>query len=122
MRIGIIHDSLNSTEGGERLCLKMIEALKDSGYEVILGTIESTNWDKVERTTGMTIRPDRELSLLKAKMHVFRIYMRLLATFLALKMRRDCDIVVNTHGDILFADSHNLYALSNLRYFEGNSR
>ncbi|MCD6538374.1 glycosyltransferase [Candidatus Bathyarchaeota archaeon] len=109
MRIGIIHNSLNSTGGGERLCLKMIEALKDSGYEVILGTTEPTNWDKVEKTMGMTVRPDRELSLLKAKMRIFGIYMRLLTTFLALKMRRECDIVVNTHGDILFADSDIIY-------------
>jgi len=87
----------------------MIEALKDSGYEVILGTAEPTNWDKVEKTVGMTVRPDMELSLLKARMRIFGIYMRLLTTFLALKMRRECDIVVNTHGDILFADSDIIY-------------
>ena len=58
---------------------------------------------------GVTVRPDMELSLLKARMRIFGIYMRLLTTFLALKMRRECDIVVNTHGDILFADSDIIY-------------
>jgi len=42
MRIGIMHNSLNSAAGGERLCLKMIEALMDYRYEIILATTEPT--------------------------------------------------------------------------------
>jgi len=109
MKVGIIHNSLNSTGGGERLCLKTIESLKEAGYEVILSTVEPTDWDRVERIIGEVVKPDREVSLFKMRMRMFGIYMRLLTSFLASKLRKRCDIVVNTHGDVLPIEADVVY-------------
>ena len=109
MKVGIIHNSLNSTGGGERLCLKTIESLKEAGYEVILATVEPTDWDRVKRIIGDIVKPDREVSLFKMRMRMFGIYMRLLTSFLASKLRKRCDIVVNTHGDVLPIEADVVY-------------
>ena len=101
MRIGIIHNSLNSTGGGERVCLRAIEALKEGGHEVILGTVEPTDWVKVNRIMGGVTKPDEELSLLRFKVRIFGIYMRLLTSLLIPKLRRICELIINMHGDIL---------------------
>jgi len=101
MRIGVIHHSLNVAGGGERLCLKTIEALKEAGHEVVLATVEPTNWKRVERILGKVVKPDKETSLLPFKLELFGIYMRLLTSFSALKLRKKCDLLINTHGDAL---------------------
>jgi len=109
MKVGIIHNSLNSTGGGERLCLETIKSLKETGYDVILATVEPTNWDRVERIIGEITKPDREVSLFKIRMRMFGIYMRLLTSFLASKLRKQCDIVLNTHGDVLPIEADIVY-------------
>jgi len=109
MKVGIIHNSLNSTGGGERLCLETIESLKEAGYEVVLATVEPTDWGRVERIIGEITKPDREVSLFKTKMRMFGIYMRLLTSFLASRLRKRCDVVVNTHGDVLPIEADLIY-------------
>ena len=101
MRIGVIHHSLNAAGGADRLCLKTIEALKEAGHEVVLATVEPTNWKRVERILGKVVKPDKETSLLPFKLELFGIYMRLLTSFSALKLRKKCDLLINTHGDAL---------------------
>ena len=109
MKIGVIHNSLNPTGGAERLCLKTIEALKEAGYKVVLATVEPTDWRKVERIIGEVTKPDSEVSLLNVKIQMFTIYMRLLTSSLALKLRRRCDIILNTHGDVLPIEADIVY-------------
>jgi len=109
MKIGVIHNSLNPAGGGERLCLKTIEALKEAGYKVVLATVEPTDWRKVERIIGEVTKPDSEVSLLKFKIQMFGIYMRLLTSFLASKLRKQCDIILNTHGDVLPIEADIVY-------------
>lgn len=109
VKVGVIHNSLNSTGGGERLCLKTIESLKEAGYEVILATVEPTEWSRVERIIGRVVKPDREVSLLNIRVRRFGIYMRVLTSFLALNLRRRCDIVINTHGDVLPIEADVIY-------------
>lgn len=96
-----MHHSLNIAGGGERLCLKTIEALKEAGHEVVLATIEPTYWKRLERILGKVVKPDQEISLLPFKLESFGIYMRLLTSFSALKLKRECDLIINTHGDVL---------------------
>jgi len=109
MEIGVIHNSLNPTGGAERLCLKTIEALKEAGYKVVLATVEPTDWRKVERIIGEVTKPDSEISLLNFKIQMFTIYMRLLTSFLASKLRKRCDIILNTHGDVLPIEADIVY-------------
>ena len=101
MKVGVIHHSLNAAGGADRLCLKTIEALKEAGHEVVLATVEPTNWKRVERILGKVVKPDKETSLLPFKLELFGIYMRLLTSFSALKLRKKCDLLINTHGDAL---------------------
>ncbi len=109
MKVGIIHNSLNSTGGGERLCLETIASLKEAGYKVILATVEPTDWNRVERIIGEITKPDSEVSLFKTKIRMFGIYMRLLTSFLASRLRKRCDVVVNTHGDVLPIEADLIY-------------
>ena len=113
MRACVVHNTLNSVGGGERVCLAVIEALKELGYEVTLLTVEPTDWLRVEKMIGAEIlfRPHREETIIPFKVRLFGIYMRLL-TFLKLlgNIRKSkWDLVVNTHGDVLPISSDIIY-------------
>jgi len=47
MRITLIHDSLNNSEGAERLAIYMAKALSESSYNTYLITAEKTNWRRL---------------------------------------------------------------------------
>ena len=109
MRVCVVHNTLNSVGGGERVCLAVIEALKSLGHEITLVTTEFTDWGRVERIVGKVVRPDREVYLLPFRVKAFGIYMRLLTALLLAWERKKCDLVVNTHGDVLPMTSDILY-------------
>jgi len=109
MNVGVVHNSLNSTGGGERLCLETIKSLKETGYDVVLATVEPTDWRRVERIIGEITKPDREFPLLKMRTRMFGIYMRLLTSFLISKLRKQCDVIINTHGDVLPIEADIVY-------------
>ena len=109
MRVAVVHHSLNSCGGGERLCLNVMEALRASGHEVILATTEPTDWDRVERAFGRRFRPDGEASLLPLKLRAFGIYQRMATGLLVSRLLREADLVVNTHGDMVAAPCHITY-------------
>jgi len=58
----VIHPSLNAGGGSERVCLTIIESLKEKGHNVTLGTFEKTNWEKVEKHFGRVVKPDAEVA------------------------------------------------------------
>ena len=101
LRVAVIHHSLNSCGGGERLCLSVIEALQARGHEVVLATTERTDWDLVERAFHKRVQPDEEVSLLPLKLRAFGIYQRQWTSLWAYRLRKRCDLVINTHGDVL---------------------
>jgi len=109
MKICVVHNTLNSVGGGERVCLTVIEALKSLDYEVTLITAEPTDWIRVERSIGKVVRPDHEISLLPLCVRAFGVYMRLLTSLKLAKSRGDYDLVINTHGDVLPVTSDILY-------------
>jgi glycosyltransferase involved in cell wall biosynthesis len=83
--------------GSERVSLSTIEALKNAGHQVILGTVEPTDWNALTRRLGKTIRPDAEVSLLPFRLDAFGIYLRLLTVLLAMKIRNRSEILIITH-------------------------
>lgn len=56
MKIALIHDSLNACGGAEKLALAMAKSLHELGHEVILVTLERTNWEKVSLMFGEECR------------------------------------------------------------------
>jgi len=61
MNVAILHPSLNSGGGSERVCLDIIDALKRTGYNVSLCTFEKTDWTTVKRYYGKFTKPDKEI-------------------------------------------------------------
>lgn len=110
MKACVVHNTLNSVGGGERVCLAVIEALKEIGYNVTLVTVEPTDWIKVESMigAGSIIRPDEEEPIAPFRVRSFGIYMRLL-TFLKLLDKSKWSLIVNTHGDVLPISSDIIY-------------
>lgn len=109
MRIAVVHHSLNSCGGGERLCLNVMEALRSEGHEILLATTEPTDWARVERAFGRCFEPDEEIRLLPVRLRAFGIYQRMATGFLVHRLHEKADIVINTHGDMVAAPCHITY-------------
>jgi alpha-1,2-mannosyltransferase len=101
MRVGVIHDSLRLAGGGERVCLKTIESLRERGHEVLLGTVEPTDWNVLTRVMGECVRPNREIHLINLSDTPLRIYMSLGAPLIRAMMKDACDICIQTNGDVV---------------------
>jgi alpha-1,2-mannosyltransferase len=102
MKIGIISGSIE-TGGAQRVCLKMIEALKEANHEVALITLTKTDWTTVQKMLGDIVKPDEEIVLLKRNFHGFDAYKPLLAAVMMPRIRRKfkVDLLVNSQGDTL---------------------
>ncbi|MDW8034475.1 MAG: glycosyltransferase, partial [Nitrososphaerota archaeon] len=87
----------------------VIETIKSLDHEVTLVTAEPTDWGKVEKIIGTTIRPDKEVCLLPFRVRAFGIYMRLLESLKILLGKKRYDLIVNTHGDVLPISSDIIY-------------
>ncbi|MEM2292359.1 MAG: glycosyltransferase family 4 protein [Nitrososphaerota archaeon] len=61
MNVLIVHPSLNAHGGSERVCLTIIEALKERDYNVTLGAFEKTNWESLKEFFGDVKKPDVEV-------------------------------------------------------------
>jgi hypothetical protein len=86
----VLHHTLNSAGGGERVSLAIIEALKELGKgEVDLGTVEKTDWEKVKNIFGNVTLPDKEMNILPFKLNLFGIYQRSLTGLYAYKYRKN---------------------------------
>ena len=109
MRIAVVHHSLNSCGGGERLCLNVMEALRGEGHEILLATTERTDWSRVKRAFGRRFEPDEEVCLLPVKLRAFGIYQRMATGFLVHRLHEKADLVINTHGDMVAAPCHITY-------------
>jgi len=71
------------------------------GFEVTLGTVEPSDWNKIRQIFGDITKPDREVSLSPVKVRAFGIYMKLLSSYLVFKEKSKHDLTINTHGDVL---------------------
>jgi alpha-1,2-mannosyltransferase len=109
LRIAVLHSSLNACGGGERLALTAIEAFKERGWEVTLATIEPTDWDRIISLWDKIPLPDHEETLVPFKVRKFGIYMRLVSSLLVPTLKREHDVVINTHGDVLVTNADITY-------------
>jgi glycosyltransferase involved in cell wall biosynthesis len=101
LRVGVIHDSLRLAGGGERVCLKTIEGLRERDHEVVLGTVEPTDWEKLERVMGPCARPSREVHLLSLSETPLRLYAGAVIPLVRAAMPGSCDLLVQTNGDVV---------------------
>ena len=108
-QVCVVHNTLNSVGGGERVCLTVIEALKELGFHVALITTEPTDWNRVKRMMGDIVEPDEEHYLLPFKVKAFGIYMRLLTFIKLIRNSGKCKLIINTHGDVLPISSDIIY-------------
>lgn len=90
MKVAVFHPSLNMGGGAERVCLEIIECLKESGHHVVLGTFEKPDWARIENRFGTISRPDEEI--IRARIFGMFAYGETLNFhFLSEKMPTDCD-------------------------------
>jgi len=83
------------------VALHVIKALMEDGHEVVLGTVEKTNWDKVRRLMGVDLpKIPEEYSIMK-EIRKFGIYQRSLTALHVARFRREFDLTINTHGDVM---------------------
>ena len=110
MRVGVISSSIQPG-GAQRVCLKMIEALKEAKHEIVLITLTRTDWSAVQEMLGDVVKPDEEIVLLKRNLHGFDAYKPLLAAVLVPRARRkfNIDLLVNSQADTLPIKSDILY-------------
>jgi alpha-1,2-mannosyltransferase len=110
MKVGVISGSVEAG-GAQRVCLKIIEALKEANHEVALITLTKTDWPSVEKMLGKVTRPDEEIVLLKRNFSGFNAYKPLLAAILTPRVKRKfkIDLLINSQADTLPIRSDILY-------------
>lgn len=110
MKVGVISGSVEAG-GAQRVCLKIIEALKEANHEVALITLTKTDWPAVEKMLGKVTKPDQEIVLLKRNFSGFNAYKPLLAAVLtpSIKRKFKIDLLVNSQADTLPIKSEILY-------------
>jgi alpha-1,2-mannosyltransferase len=116
MKLAVIHDSLNFAGGAERVCLKTIEALQESGHNVCLGTVDKTDWSRIGKILGEDIRPDVEIHLLRRTFGMLRPYLDVMVPLLEQKIRKAYSFCLNTNADAMPTGSD----VSYLHYVPGS--
>ncbi len=99
MRIAILHPSLNMIGGAEKLALSMIEALTEFGFEVTLCTVEPL--DNTIKRTLLNLGVQEYSSIFPVKIKGFSLYLRQALSICSLKTRKEFDLTINTHGDLM---------------------
>lgn len=109
MKIAVAHHSLNIPGGAEKLCLSLVEALRNKGHDVSLITVEKTDWRVVQNAFGSVVLPNDEkyvitgriskkLSSVPVSSAYFLIFvLQLLAT----RQKNEYDLIINTFGDVV---------------------
>ena len=102
MKVGVISSSIKAG-GAQRVCLKMIQTLKEANHEVALISLTKTDWSRVQEMLGEIVKPDEEIVLLTNNFRGFDVYKPLLAAVLLPRIRRKYkfDLMVNSQGDTL---------------------
>ncbi|MEM2291969.1 MAG: glycosyltransferase [Nitrososphaerota archaeon] len=109
-RIGVVHTSLNSLGGAEKLCIETIRSLKEVGFSVDLIVNKKTDIGKIKTVFGSFAYPDREI-VIHPSVPWRTIYSRFVQWFLrdflyVSKLRGNYDLMINTKPllPITFAD------------------
>jgi len=109
MRILIVHNTLNDTGGGERVTLHIVKTLIEHGHDVVLGTVEKTDWKRVLKIINVKLpKIPEEISLTK-ELRAFGLYQRQILAFNILRYRSKYDLILNTHGDAMLVPADIVY-------------
>lgn len=107
MSVVVAHPSLNRGGGAEKVCLTIVNVLREKGYKVRLATIDKTDWRFLEERFGELSRPFEEVYVMK-KMPIegrFSQAFLTLSCFLPelfyLRIKNKQDVIVNTYGDLV---------------------
>lgn len=109
MKILVIHNSLNACGGGERVALHTIDKLQSENFDVSVGVVEKTDWEKVFNVVGIRLKRTPKEYYLVRELKLFGIYQRILQSYQVLKLRRKFDLIINTHGDVLLLSADVTY-------------
>lgn len=108
MKIIIVSPSLNLLGGAQRACIHAINALKKTNCEIVLATVEKTDWALVEAVLGDTAEPDEERYLFEKmpEMPIVALKQALLAVsyalyLFAIKTQNKRDLMLNMGGEIV---------------------
>ena len=103
-----MHASLNACGGAERVCIAMINALREAGHTVTLATVDKTNWVLLKKRYGLACSPDREMFIIPNPFQTASNPSRAVLTLVALlsgssllKVKGKHDLVINTSGEII---------------------
>ena len=100
VRVLVVHHSMNTVGGAERLCLNVMEALKGAGHKVTLASLEKPDWGRIRRSFGRSVEVESKY-VLPFRLRMFGIYQRPLTGLVAQALKGGADMVVNTHGDLM---------------------
>jgi len=107
VKVLLLHHSLNTPGGGEKVCLATIEALQEAGHEIVLATTDKVDWEKVEKYHGKRFNVD-ERQIFPSWFRLPGSYKRL-ATYCSSDLRREVDLTINMHGDVMLTPSDITY-------------
>ena len=106
MRVGLVHPSLNRIGGAEAVFLEMIKALRESGHEVKIYTIDKVNWEKLGEDLRDQAVPGNEIYLF-SNLHFVKgsFYDLILLAFSYLRLlfkakNSGDDLSINNYGEI----------------------
>jgi glycosyltransferase involved in cell wall biosynthesis len=99
MRVGLVHHNLDSRGGGEKVCVTVMELLRELGHEIHLVTVSPPNWESIKKGFGKEVYADKVYNLFPVKLKFFGIYQRLLTIIPAIRLK--VDFLINTHGDVI---------------------
>lgn len=108
MKIIIASPSINLLGGAQRACLQAINALRKIDCELVLVTVDKTDWVLVEEILGESAKPDEELYLFSRMPEMPRVALKqaFLAFFYALQLFRiviknKTSLVINMGGEMV---------------------
>jgi glycosyltransferase involved in cell wall biosynthesis len=108
MKVIVACPSLNFSGGAERLCMYLIGALRSKDHNVVLATLDKTDWPALEKAFGKSFKPDKEIYLFSSMPRIPTLTLR--QAFIALAYvlelswvisRKECDLLINMRGEIV---------------------
>lgn len=93
----VANRNLNSQGGSSRVCLNVIQVMKERGYSVKVLTRTPIDWNSLSLWHGMAVRSDKDISLEPIRFPFLGKYEKLLS-MLRVKMNQT-DLFFNTSAD-----------------------
>lgn len=96
---------MNRAGGAERYCLEMLDTLGMNGYNVRLYTMDKTDWELIQRTHNLSVKPSEEEYLQSKPLEpdgvLSWIRTALAYTWLLIRASEESDICINNYGEIM---------------------